>query len=100
MVLRYMALAGMDTKSFDFLIRRKVFHKKSNSYSVGSKALGSLGSRCREIFLESLRALGYDLKDYGLHSLRSGGATAAHTVSERLKLHGRWKSDHVKDLYR
>lgn len=41
---------------------------------------------------------------YGLHSLRSGGATAAvmhnKDISERsLKLHGRWKSDCAKDMY-
>ena len=37
-----------------------------------------------------------------MHSLRSGGATAAATsgVSDRLfKKHGRWKSDNAKDGY-
>ena len=43
-------------------------------------------------------------KKFGLHSLRSGGATAAvinnRNLSERLlKLHGRWKSDIAKDMY-
>ena len=45
-------------------------------------------------------------KEYGLHSLRSGGATAvisnnaSKAVSERLlKLHGRWKTDEAKDMY-
>ena len=53
-----------------------------------------------------MKDLGYDPKDYGLHSLRSGGATAVITnnaskaVSERLlKLHGRWKTDEAKDMY-
>ena len=39
---------------------------------------------------------------FGLHSLRSGGATAAarNGVSDRLfKNHGRWKSENVKDGY-
>lgn len=41
---------------------------------------------------------------YGLHSLRSGGITAAvpnsKLVPERLlKIHGRWKSDSAKDMY-
>ena len=45
-----------------------------------------------------------DHKLYGLHSLRSGGATFALScnpnLSERvLKLHGRWKSDITKDMY-
>ena len=39
---------------------------------------------------------------FGLHSLRSGGATAAAImgVPDRLfKKHGRWKSEQVKDGY-
>jgi hypothetical protein len=60
-------------------------------------------TRCREIFKECLQELGYDEKKYGLHSLRSGGATAAANngnVTERqLKLHGRWKTDIAKDMY-
>ena len=50
--------------------------------------------------------MGYDLKDYGLHSLRSGGVTPvvsndlSQNVSERLlKLHGRRKRDEAKDMY-
>ena len=63
-------------------------------------------SRCKDIFKATLNELGYNPKDYGLHSLRSGGATlvvtadTSNTVSERLlKLHGCWKSDIVKDIY-
>ena len=50
--------------------------------------------------------MGYDPKDYSLHSLRSGGLTSvvsndrSHNVSQRLlKLHGRWISDEAKDMY-
>ena len=53
-----------------------------------------------------MKDLGYDHKEYGLHSLRSEGATAVISnnasiaVSERmLKLHGRWKTDEVKGMY-
>ena len=53
-----------------------------------------------------MKDLGYDRKKYGLHSLRSRGATAvmsnnvSQAVSQRfLKLHGRWKIDEAKDLY-
>ena len=41
-------------------------------------------------------------KKFGLHSLRSGGASAAAAagVEDRLfKKHGRWKSDTAKDGY-
>ena len=61
-------------------------------------------TRCREIIKDCLKELGLDHKMYGLHSLRSGGATSAVSnnpnLSERLlKLHGRWKSDTAKDMY-
>ena len=47
-------------------------------------------TRCSEIFETTLKDLGYDPKEYGLHSLRSGGTTAvisynaSKAVSERL----------------
>ena len=59
-------------------------------------------SRARELLLQTLSKLGLDTKLFGLHSLRSGGAsTAAHNrIPERLlKSHGRWKSDLAKDGY-
>ena len=46
--------------------------------------------------------LGLDSKKFGLHSLRSGGATAAanSNVKERMfKRHGRWRSEKAKDGY-
>ena len=42
------------------------------------------------------------MNNYGLHSLRSGRASAAYKcdVSDRLfKVHGRWKSENAKDGY-
>ena len=59
-------------------------------------------SRAREIVLQAFESLGYDKKKFGLHSLRSGGATAAANagLNERLlKRHGRWKTDLAKDGY-
>ena len=52
--------------------------------------------------LELPANIGLDLKIFGLHSLRSGGASAAVNlgVNDRLfKIYGRWKSDKVKDNY-
>ena len=46
--------------------------------------------------------LGYSTELFGLHSLRSGGATAVANagVNDRLfKRHGRWSSDKAKDGY-
>ena len=56
----------------------------------------------REIVLEKLSELGLDRNLFGLHSLRSGGASAAAGagVPDRLfKRHGRWRSENAKDGY-
>ena len=52
--------------------------------------------------MSALRTVGYDESLYGLHSLRSGGVSAAakNNVSDRLlRAHGRWASDRSKDGY-
>ena len=67
------------------------------------RATGSLSySRMRELFLKKINELGYDAGKFGLHSLRSGGASAAANagVADRLfKRHGRWRSEAAKDGY-
>ena len=75
--------------------------KTKKGYSV-SKTLGIGYTRAREIFLQKLKSCNLEVKKYGLHSLRSGGATAAseNDVSDKLiSKHGRWKSDRSKDGY-
>ena len=45
---------------------------------------------------------GYDRRQFGLHSLRAGGATAAASagIPDRLfKRHGGWRSETAKDGY-
>ena len=52
--------------------------------------------------MSALETLGLSKKYFGLHSLRSGGATAAvaATVDDKFfKKHGRWKTDKAKDGY-
>ena len=56
----------------------------------------------RELFLSKLSELGLDPKQFALHSLRAGGATAAANVrmlDHLFKRHGRWKSESAKDGY-
>ena len=55
-------------------------------------------SRARELLLEAVGAIGLEAKRYGLHSLRSGGTTAAAAkkVPERLlRRHGGWRSEAI-----
>ena len=67
------------------------------------RSQGSLSyTRLRELFLGKLSQLGFDPKQFGLHSLQSGGAPAAANagVPDRLfKRHGRWRSESAKDGY-
>lgn len=59
-------------------------------------------SNLRDQFKVALKPHVPDIKKYCLHSLRSGGATAAaqNGIKDRLfKRHGRWLSDTAKDGY-
>ena len=102
-LLQYMVTGSIGFHSPDLLFRPLVFHKQGAWYSLGKGSLSY--SRSREIFKESLEILGFDSKEYGLHSLRSGGVTSVvqnsnNAIPERLlKLHGRWKTDTAKDMY-
>ena len=74
---------------------------KNGNYSLcaGSKLSYS---KARELFTEKFKAIGLDSKLYGLHSLRTGGASAAanNDLPDRvIKKHGRWKSEKAKDTY-
>ena len=59
-------------------------------------------SRARESLHRALQVIGMDATRYGLHSLRSGGASvaAAAGLPERLiKRHGGWRSDSAMHMY-
>ena len=95
---RYIEAANLDLSS-DLPLFRSLTKTKSG-YSLKNGKLSYT-----RLIKTTLKDLGYDPQEYGLHSLRSGGATAVisnnvfKAVSERLKLHGRWKTDEAKDMY-
>ena len=94
-----MSIAGVDPGSEQFLFRGIVTTR------TGEKLCPSGGlsySTLRELFKKKLSELGYSSEEFGLHSLRAGGASAAANagVPDRLfKKHGRWKSENAKDGY-
>ena len=98
-VERYIKLADI-SGSPDLHFFRGISRSKNG---VKLRRQGSLSyTRMRELLLEKLSQLGLDPKNFGLHSLRSGGASAAANagVPDRLfKRHGRWKSENAKDGY-
>ncbi|XP_076080334.1 uncharacterized protein LOC143051258 [Mytilus galloprovincialis] len=101
MLEKYLLLSNIDAPSSDYIFRSIYLCKKSKSYKLrGLKPLSY--TRVREIILSALESIGLDKSKFGLHSLRSGGATAAASdgIHDRLfKKHGRWASDKAKDGY-
>ncbi len=99
MLERYIVMAGIDGGSQAHLFRGLVNTKRGERL----RASGSLSyTRMRELFLKKLSELGFDPKQFVLHSLRAGGPSAAANagVPDRLfKWHGRWKSESAKDGY-
>ena len=99
MMERYIKMGDISGAQDLFLFRGIVRTKNG----VKLRKQGGLSySRMRELLLEKLEAVGLDPKLFSLHSLRSGGATAAANagVPDRLfKRHGRWRSENAKDGY-
>ena len=59
-------------------------------------------TRVCELMLSKLSSLVFDTKQFGMHSFRAGGATAAANASipdKLFKCHGRWRSEAAKDGY-
>ena len=94
-----MALASIGEDAEKFLFRGILNTK------LGARLRPSGGlsyTRVRELVLEMLAKIGLDRSRYGLHSLRSGGASAAANadIPDRwFKRHGRWRSENAKDGY-
>lgn len=98
---RYVKVANIDLTSNQPLFRNLQFLRSSNSYKLRSHG-GLSYTRVRELVLEAFQSVGFSKEKFGLHSLRSGGATAAANagVNDRLfKRHGRWRSETAKDGY-
>ncbi|XP_011673264.1 uncharacterized protein LOC105442649 [Strongylocentrotus purpuratus] len=59
-------------------------------------------TRTREIVLDAIKPFVTDISAYGLHSMRSGGATAALNANVSpflISRHGRWKSTKARNAY-
>jgi hypothetical protein len=101
MLKLYLQTANIPADSDCFIFRAITFCKKSNMFKLRNSGPISY-TRARELLLNALALLGFDRSRFGLHSLRSGGATTAANdgVNDRLfKKHGRWRSEDAKDGY-
>ena len=91
--------AGMQRAEKGFLFRRITKSRNGERLRTGD-ALSY--TRLRECLKEKLLQLGYQASQFGLHSLRAGGATAAanaHVPDRLFRRHGRWKTEVAKDGY-
>ena len=94
---RYLEWAVIHDDSEWFIFRNLT--KCSLGYKLRSENKSLSYTRLRELFIEALKPHVSDIAKFGLHSLRSGGASAAanHGVPDRLfKRHGRWRSENAK----
>ena len=92
-------MAGLVPASPEKLFRA-IVHTKTGERLRESGGLSY--SRLRELLSDRIQGLGMDPKQFGMHSLRAGGATAAANAGmpDRLfKRHGHWKSESAKDGY-
>ena len=96
---KFMTVVGMSWNDRRFIFR--AIQKTKNGEVLRDS--GKISYSCmRDLFNKKLASLGMPVREFGLHSLRSGGATAAANakVPDRLfKRHGRWKSENAKDGY-
>ncbi|KAK3105318.1 hypothetical protein FSP39_022401 [Pinctada imbricata] len=94
--ISYAKISDFDT----FLFQNVTKCEHGYKFRQGNKPMSY--SRMRELFIEAFKPFVSDIRSYGLHSLRSGGASAAanHGIPDRLfKRHGRWRSENAKDGY-
>ena len=99
---RYMAKCNIKIGDDSFIFSPLSYHASSRCQKpLTTKPLSY--SRCREIFLDAPKQINVDCPHkYGLHSLRSGGASylAKKGISDGLiMMHGRWKTSQAKNRH-
>ena len=92
--------AAKNKESEEKFIFRKICHSKQGFKLNLDKPISY--TTVRNVLLTDLKNIGLYKTQFGLHSLRSRGATAAahFVINDRLfQKHGRWKSENVKNGY-
>ena len=95
---RYFTTLGDPDDSPLPVLRRLVASKKGLRPSTYSLSY----TRTREIVLDALRTIVPSVATYGLHSLRSGGASAAFNANVPpflISKQGRWKTESARNVY-
>jgi hypothetical protein len=95
---RYFSALGDSATSQLPVIRRLTNSKKG----LIPTSHGLSYTRVREIVRDALRPIVPDISMFGLHSFRSGGATAAGNAlvpPQLISHHGRWRTEKARDTY-
>ena len=95
----YLRLVNIDISSSIYIFR-VIFKGKKSRLRRKNKSISY--TTIRQNLSNVIKAVGLNWKDYGLHSLRAGGASLAANkgIPDRLfKRYGRWKSDRATDGY-
>ena len=98
MLEHYMARTGMRWEDDCYIFR--AIQKTKNGETL--RESGHISYTCLMELFKKMFALGLKATEFGLHSLRSGGATTAANagVPDRLfKHHGQWQSENAKNGY-
>ena len=93
-IRRYINAAKEPSLSNNYLFR--LINAKKQALRQGKLSY----TRIREVVIEMFKGVVTDVSVFGVHSLRSGGATAAANAGvpdRHFKQHGRWKSETAKD---
>ena len=98
-LLAYMKLANINDNLSNYIFQSVV---KTNTFGCKLHKSRKLSyTRAREILLGNLEKVGLPKSNFGLHSLRSGRATAAGDIVPEILIqkHGRWKAESSKNRY-
>lgn len=97
---RYFLWAGIESDSDVYVFSHLTATSNGFVFRKDGKHLAY--SNLRKLFIEAFKPHVNNISDFCLHSLRSGGATAAANmgIPDRMfKRHGRWLSESAKDGY-
>ena len=99
---KYLSKAGFAGYSDKYVFRAISRHKNIKKRVLVKSNSQISYNTIRSAVLNAFTAIGEDRSNFGTHSMRAGGASAAANggVSDRLfRKHGRWLSERSKDRY-
>ena len=80
----YLQRANIPDDSGEFLLRSMTYFKKSDEYKLRNTDKTASYTTIRESVLKLLERIGLNRKEFGLHSLRSDGASTARTMASKI----------------